>query len=165
LGVPAVLKKMVRPFPWLPLAGWLALPFSAALTGVLFPPGGWYASLAKPSWTPPDGLFGPVWTFLYVSMGTAAFLVWRSAGWKRGRTALGLFLLQLGLNAAWTPLFFGLHAPFWAFGEIVLLFGAAAATAIAFHRLRPAAGYLLLPYLAWLAYATALNAAIWWLNS
>lgn len=164
MAAPTDSEATGRRFPWLGLAAWIALPFSASLTGILFPPGPWYASLAKPAWTPPNWLFGPAWTFLYASMGVAAFLVWRSAGWRRGRGALRFFLLQLGLNAAWTPLFFGLHAMGWALAAIVLLLAAAAATAAAFHRVRPVAACLLLPYLAWLAYAAALNAALWRLN-
>ncbi|MEW5765297.1 MAG: TspO/MBR family protein [Acidobacteriota bacterium] len=153
-----------RPFPWFGLAIWIALPFSASLTGILFPPGPWYDSLNTPPWTPPDWLFGPAWTYLYASMGLAAFLVWRSGGGSRARAALGLFFLQLALNAGWTPLFFGLHAMGWALVEILVLLAAAAATALAFFRVRRAAGMLLLPYLAWLTYAAALNAALWRLN-
>lgn len=153
-----------RPFSWLALAAWVALPFSASLTGILFPPGPWYDSLIKPPWTPPDWLFGPAWTFLYASMGLAAFLVWRSGGESRARAALGLFFLQLVLNAGWTPLFFGLHQMGWALLEILTLLAAAAVTAAAFFRIRRAAGVLLLPYLAWLTYAAALNAALWLLN-
>ncbi len=153
-----------RPFSWLGLAAWVALPFSASLTGILFPPGPWYDSLNTPPWTPPDWLFGPAWTYLYASMGLAAFLVWRSGGGFRARFALGLFLFQLALNAGWTPLFFGLHAMGWALAEILVLLAAAAATVAAFFRLRRASGILLLPYLAWLTYASALNAALWRMN-
>ncbi len=153
-----------RPFSWLALSAWVALPFSAALMGILFPAGPWYDSLNTPPWTPPDWLFGPAWTYLYASMGLATFLVWRSGGGSRARSALRLFFLQLALNAAWTPLFFGLHAMGWALVEILVLLAAAAATAAAFFRVRRAAGILLLPYLAWRTYAAALNAALWRLN-
>jgi tryptophan-rich sensory protein len=152
---------------WLALAAFLALSFSAAALGGLAMrggPGAWYAGLAKPAWTPPDWLFGPVWALLYTLMALAAWLVWREAGLAGARLALGLFVVQLVLNAAWTPLFFGLHRPGWAFVDICALFLAVAATTAAFFARSPAAGALMLPYLGWVGFASALNFAIWRLN-
>lgn len=127
--------------------------------------GDWYAALHKPSWNPPPWVFGPAWTFLYITMAVAAWLVWREGGWKAQRRALGLFIVQWFLNALWTPLFFGAHLPGVAFGEIVLLWLAIAATLVAFWRVKKAAGLLLVPYLAWVSFAAALNFSIWRLNS
>jgi benzodiazapine receptor len=123
----------------------------------------WYADLAKPSWTPPNWIFGPVWTVLFLAMAIAAWLVWQ----KNGLTArpMQLFLLQLFLNVTWSGLFFRLHSPGAAFAEIVLLWFAILATTVEFWRTMPAAGWLLLPYLTWVGYAAALNYSIWRLNS
>ncbi|HEY8506360.1 MAG TPA: TspO/MBR family protein [Gemmataceae bacterium] len=139
----------------------------AALGGAVTYPavGDWYTSLAKPSWTPPGWVFGPVWTVLFACMAVAAWLVWRRAGWENARTALSLFALQLGLNLAWSFLFFGLHRPGAALADVVLLWLAIAATVRAFWRHSPAAGALLLPYLAWVSFAAALNFAIWRMNA
>jgi translocator protein len=122
----------------------------------------WYAGLAKPTWNPPNWIFGPVWTFLYISMAVAAWLVWRQGGlWQ---WALALFAVQLVLNAAWSWLFFGFHLTGTAFIEIVALFAAIAATTIAFWPKSMAAGILMLPYLGWVAFASVLNFTIWRLN-
>lgn len=146
------------------LAGWLVLCFSAAATAVFISPGDWYSQLHKPSWTPPSWLFGPAWTLLYAMMATAAWLVWRCDGWRAQRRALGWFLLQWLLNALWTPLFFGLHRTGLALAEILALWAVLAMTLVAFWRVRPLAGWLMLPYLAWVSFAAVLNGAIWWLN-
>jgi translocator protein len=123
----------------------------------------WYASLSKPSWTPPNWLFGPVWTILYVAMAIAAWRVWQ----KVGLTAvpMQLFVLQLLLNVGWSAVFFRLRSPGLAFAEIVMLWLAILATSIGFWKVVPAAGWLLLPYLIWVSYATALNFSIWRLNA
>ena len=143
------------------LVGWLVLCFGAAGVGARFKPGAWYAALRKPSWTPPGWLFAPVWTLLYAMMAVAAWLVWRETGLSR---EIGLFVLQLALNAAWTWLFFGLKRPGLALADIVLLWLAILATHLAFEHVRPLAGWLLIPYLAWVTFAAALNGAVWWLN-
>jgi benzodiazapine receptor len=148
----------------LALIGWLSLTFCAALTGVFVSTGGWYATLVKPSWNPPGWLFGPVWTALYAMMAVAAWMVWRRGGWKTQRGPLGLYLVQWALNALWTPLFFGLHRPGLALAEIVVLFLVLLATLIAFWRVRLPAGLLLVPYAAWVGFATFLNFTIWRLN-
>lgn len=150
---------------WLGLVGWLALTFAVAWFGSRFEPGPWYAGLTKPSWTPPSWLFGPVWSVLYALMAVAAWWVWRPGGFARAPVALGLFLLQLALNGAWSWLFFGQHRVGAAAVEIVVLWLVILATTVAFWRLSRPAGALLLPYLAWVAYAAALNLSIWRLNS
>jgi len=123
----------------------------------------WYEGLSKPRWNPPNWLFGPVWTILYLAMAIAAWLVWRKAGVTAA--PMQLFLTQLVLNVAWSALFFRLRSPGLAFAEIVVLWFAVLATTIEFWRAVPAAGWLLLPYLIWVGYATALNFSIWRLNA
>ncbi|HEY7332518.1 MAG TPA: TspO/MBR family protein [Candidatus Limnocylindria bacterium] len=146
---------------WRSLAGWVALSFVPAVIGAPFPAPEWYRQLRKPSWSPPAWLFGPVWTLLYALMGVAAWLV-ATGGRAGGRgAALGAFGAQLALNAAWTPIFFGLRRPGLALAEIMATLGAVAATVALFLRQRTLAGVLLLPYLAWTSFATLLNAAIW----
>jgi translocator protein len=135
----------------------------AAVTAVSV--SGWYQTLSKPTWTPPDWVFGPVWTTLYLLMAVAAWLVWRRAGWSTGRAALSLFALQLALNAAWSPLFFRLHSPGIALVDIIMLWVAIAATVWSFRRISALAGSLFVPYLLWVSYAMFLNWAIWRLNS
>ena len=147
------------------LAGWVALCFSVASLGALFMPGEWYAALKKPSWNPPSWIFAPVWTALYTMMAVAAWLVWKRGGFAAQRRPLALFLTQLGLNAAWTPLFFGLHRPGIAFSEIVLLWLAITATLAAFRPVSRVAAWLLAPYLVWVSFATMLNFTLWRLNS
>ena len=105
-----------------------------------------------------------MWTALYLTMAIAAWLVWRRAGWRGAPGALGLFALQLGLNLAWSPLFFGLRSPGAALFDILALWLAIAATLVAFFRVERVAGALLVPYWLWVTFATALNAAIWTLN-
>ncbi len=150
---------------YLALAGWVLLCFAAASVGGLFMPGEWYAALKKPSWNPPGWVFGPVWTTLYTLMAVAAWLVWRRGGFAAQRRPLGLFLAQLALNAAWTPLFFGLKNPGLAFAELVLFWLAIAATLVAFRSVSRAAAWLLVPYLAWVSFAVVLNFALWRLNA
>jgi len=149
---------------WLGLPGWMVLSFSAALFGGLFTPGEWYASLKKPAWNPPGWVFGPVWTSLYTMMAVAAWLVWRRGGFVVQRRPLTLFLVQLALNAAWTPVFFGLRRPGLAFAEIVLLWLAILLTIRAFWPVTRAAAGLLAPYLAWVSFASLLNFTLWRLN-
>lgn len=124
----------------------------------------WYPTLDKPSWTPPSWLFGPAWTVLYGMMAVAAWLVWRDAGWPAARGALALFGVQLALNFAWSPLFFGLRNPGLAFAEILVLWVAIAATLIGFWRHSSVAALLMAPYLAWTTFAALLNFAIWRMN-
>ena len=146
------------------LAGWLLLTFSASATAVFVSTGDWYAELAKPTWNPPGWLFGPAWTVLYTMMAIAAWRAWRRGGWAKQKAALSLFVAQWALNALWTPLFFGLHRPGWALAEILALLIAILATLRAFWRVDRPAGLLLLPYAAWVSFATVLNWTIWRLN-
>lgn len=124
----------------------------------------WYPDLAKPWFTPPGWAFAPVWTTLYVAMAIAAWLAWRSPDRVRAQDALYLFAIQLGFNLGWSMLFFGTRAIGLALVEILALLVAIAATMHAFWQLDRRAGLLMLPYLAWVGYAMALNAAIWWMN-
>lgn len=126
--------------------------------------GNWYAKLNKPFWTPPDWVFGPVWTFLFLCMAVAAWLVWRRYGFAGAVVPMALFALQLALNVAWTWVFFGLHLPGAAFAEIIVLWLAILATLIAFWALVPAAGWLMVPYLLWVTYAATLNWGLWKMN-
>ena len=125
---------------------------------------GWYKTLAKPTWNPPDSVFGPVWTTLFILMGIAAWLVWQREGFKAAGKPLSLFAVQLVLNIGWSWIFFGLHQPGWAFVEIVILWLAILATTVAFFRRSKAAGYLLVPYLAWVSFASILNFTIFRMN-
>jgi len=125
----------------------------------------WYADLAKPFFVPPSWAFGVVWPILYAMMGISVFLIWsRGTTERRVRVALGLFALQLVLNGLWTPIFFGLRMMALALIEIVLLWMVILMTTRAFWRISKTAAYLLLPYLAWVGFAIALNAALWYLN-
>jgi tryptophan-rich sensory protein len=125
----------------------------------------WYPTLVKPFFNPPNWIFAPVWTLLYIMMGIAAGLVWTSEfEQKTVKKALGFFAIQLGLNALWSYLFFGLHNPLLALIEIVLLWLMIFETYNQFKKIDKVAGFLMLPYLAWVSFATILNASIWWLN-
>ncbi len=124
----------------------------------------WYPSLDRPSWRPPDEAFGPVWTALYAGNAVSAWLVWR-AGPRESRPALTLYGGQLALNAAWPLLFFGLKRPGLALVEIALLWVAIVATVATFARRHRVAALLLVPYLAWVTFAMALNVELWRRNS
>ncbi len=124
----------------------------------------WYPTLNKPSFNPPNWLFGPVWTALYVLMGIAAWRVWSTAWADRARGPLALFALQLALNLGWSVVFFGLRAPGPAVVVIVALEAAILATILAFRRIDGLAAALLVPYALWVAFATVLNVAVWRLN-
>ena len=125
----------------------------------------WYSTIEKPAFTPPNWVFGPVWTLLYLLMGVAAFLVWQKGlRLTTVRMALGWFLVQLVLNALWTPVFFGLHRIGWALVVIVLLWAAIAIAMYCFFRVSRTAAILLVPYLLWVSFATVLNGSFWRLN-
>ena len=148
------------------LLGWLVTSFIAAGIGAAASVHAdqFYTELLRPDWAPSPGLFGPVWTVLYAMLGLAAWLIWRIGGFRTARTALSLFAVQLALNALWSWLFFGWHRGGLAFADIVLLWLLIAATVIAFWKIRPLAGALLVPYLLWVSFASALNYAVWKLN-
>jgi translocator protein len=143
----------------------LVLTFLAPAAGVWGMPGEWYAGLNKPSWNPPSWVFGPVWTTLYTCMAVAAWLVWRQGGWKKQRLALTAYVIQLVLNAAWTPIFFGLQQPGWALVEILFLLAAILITVRFFAQATRCAAGLLLPYAAWVAFASFLNFTLWRMNT
>jgi benzodiazapine receptor len=126
----------------------------------------WFPTLVKPSFNPPNWVFAPVWTMLYIMMGIAAGLVWNRIDFEKEvvRKALIFFAIQLALNALWSYLFFGLKNPLLALIEIVLLWLMIYETYIKFAKIDKIAGYLFIPYLAWVSFATVLNASIWWLN-
>lgn len=149
---------------WLSLLGWMALCFAAAGVGGLAGPDSWYRAIDKPPWNPPDWVFGPVWTVLYVMMGVAAWLVWRERASAAVTIPLGLFLIQLILNSLWSWVFFRWHQPGWALVELVALWMTVLLTVLAFRSVRPLAGALLVPYLLWVTFAGVLNASIWLRN-
>ena len=152
---------------WLPFAVLLALcAAGAALGGAVtaLSVDTWYQTLAKPSINPPDWVFGPVWSALFAMMALAAALVWRHGPGPTRREAMAWFGAQLALNLSWSCLFFGLRLIGPAFMCLLVLWLAIAGTALRFRRIDPVAGWLLLPYLGWVAYAGLLNALIWRLN-
>lgn len=121
----------------------------------------WYESLKKPTWTPPKWAFGPAWTSIYCSVGYASYLVWQDGnGFERAALPLSIYGCNLALNWSWTPLFFGAHKIRWALYEITVLWGTTAAMGVAFYRVNPLAGYLVIPYLVWNSLAVALNYVI-----
>ena len=125
----------------------------------------WYAALQKPAFTPPNWLFAPVWITLYLLMGIAAFLVWRfGLENRRVRTALIIFLVQLVLNSLWSVVFFGLQSPLYGIIVIIILWIAILLTILKFARISAVAAWLLVPYILWVSYASALNISIWLLN-
>jgi tryptophan-rich sensory protein len=146
-----------------------AVPILVGVVGSLFTTAdslnNWYAKLNKPVFNPPGWVFGPVWTTLYILMGIAAFLVWRKGlDNKLVRLALLCFVVQLALNALWTPLFFGLRSPLAGLIDIVLLLSAIDLTTILFLRISKPAAVLLVPYILWVLFAMILNASIFLLN-
>jgi tryptophan-rich sensory protein len=166
----AIQEQSLRPFPVkhqaVGLLGWLLASSLAAALGAIasIRAGAFYAQLARPDWAPPAEVFGPVWTVLYALMAIAAWLVWRVAGFRAARTPLVLFLVQLVVNASWSWLFFAWHLGGAALADILLLWVLVVATLVAFWRVRPVAGALLVPYLLWISFAMALNWSVWQLN-
>lgn len=148
---------------WLALAGLIVVCQLAGATGALATDPGFYRELTRPSWAPPGWLFGPVWLTLYTMMGVAGWLVWRRRPGP-DRTAMALFGVQLALNAAWTPVFFGLRSIGGGLLVIAAMNLAILATIVAFGRHSRPAAWLLVPYATWVGFATALNAALWHLN-
>jgi translocator protein len=174
---------------WIGLAIALLLPQVAGGLGAIATASAiptWYRTLNKPSWNPPGWLFGPVWTALYLMMGAASWLIWRKGRERRAvqpasaadpagaplalpedpheRSALGLYGAQLILNTLWSIIFFGMHSISGGLAEIAALWALIVATAVRFYQLRPAAGWLMAPYLAWVTFASVLNATLWRLN-
>ena len=148
---------------WITLAAFFAATFAAGATGAAFPPGAWYRTLRKPSWTPPDWLFPIAWTTLYVAMAVAA---WRVAGTPSEWAVPGLALWawQIVMNALWSPIFFGLRRLGAAMLALTGLWVAVALTTLVFWRVDPVAGALMAPYVLWVTIAGALNLALWRMN-
>ena len=145
---------------------WFGVCFVVAAVGASasLQAGVFYAELVRPAWAPPATVFGPVWTLLYAMMAVAAGLIWQRRDHRLARLAIAVFVAQLVLNALWSWLFFGWRQGASSFVDIVLLWALIALTLVLFYRIRPLAGLLLVPYLAWVTFASALNFAIWRLN-
>ena len=155
---------------WLILAAFIAAGLIAGAVGALFSPGmspeanHWYALLAKPDWAPPNRWFAPVWCVLYALMGTSAWLIWRERYHRNRNIALTAYVMQLLLNAAWAPLFFGAKNIGAGLFVIVALWLAIAWTIREFSAVRAAAAWMMAPYLIWVSFASALNLTIWKIN-
>ncbi len=150
------------------LITFILICFGVAWIGAQVSPGiassEWYDQLNKPDWNPPGWLFGPVWTLLYTMMAFAAWRIWKLLGFTDGKKELSLFAIQLFLNGLWSQLFFNAQSPGLAFAEILLLLTAIIATTIFFYKKDSIAGWLMVPYILWVAFATVLNATIWLIN-
>lgn len=148
------------------LVGWLAVSFAASAVGAIasIQAKSFYSQLVQPSWAPPPWVFGPVWTTLYALMGIAAWLVWRTSGFRANRQALTFFLLQLAFNALWSWFFFAWHHGVLSLADIFVLWLLIVGTLVSFWKVRPLAGALLIPYLLWVSFAAVLNYSLWQLN-
>lgn len=146
------------------LLGWLFLVFCAALIGAIasISAASFYEQLNRPEWSPPASVFGPVWNILYFLMAISAWLVWRDL--RNTRIALTLFIIQLSVNALWSWLFFACHSGLFAFLDIILLLALIAATIIKFWKINRFAAALMIPYLAWVSFASALTWELWQSN-
>jgi len=151
----------------------VGVSLSAGFIGSFFTMGAistWYAGLVKPALNPPDWIFAPVWTTLYILMGISAFLIWRKYSDSNKKVkrmikiALGVFTTQLILNASWSIIFFGYQSPFWGLVNIILLLIFIVWTMVLFYSISRPASYILIPYIAWVGFATYLNYAIYVLN-
>lgn len=138
---------------------------AVASTGAIFRPGEWYERIEKPSWRPPNWLFGPVWMILYAMIAVSGWLVWSEAGWSGAAVPLAVYGVQLVLNALWSFVFFGLRRLGLAVAEMMVLWLSIVATILLFYPIHSGAALMLLPYLAWVSFAMLLNFAIWRLNS
>jgi tryptophan-rich sensory protein len=160
------MSSLTRQQQILGLIGWFIVSFAVSALGAIasIEARSFYAGLVQPDWAPPGWLFGPVWTLLFALMAIAAWLVWRNGGFRANRAALALFLVQLAFNALWSWIFFAWRLGGPAFADILLLWVLILATLVAFWRVRPLAGALLIPYLLWVSFAAFLNYAVWQLN-
>lgn len=159
------MQSAFRRNQWLVLAGFILLCLAVGSIGGFATQDSidsWYRTLAKPWWNPPDWVFAPVWTLLFIMMGIAAWLVWKTG--DRLGPAMALFGLQLVFNLLWSLIFFGLRSPGLALIEVVFLWGSVLLTMLAFFGRQRVAGWLFVPYLAWVSFAAILNFAIWRLN-
>jgi benzodiazapine receptor len=146
------------------LGAFLAMNVAAASSGAIFGPGDWYESLARPWWRPPNWLFAPAWTLLYVMNAVAGWLVWDKVGVAGAALPLAVYVMSLLLNAGWSAVFFGMRRPDLAFAELTLLWLSVLAVILLFRPLHEGAAWLLVPYLCWVTFAGALNFAIWRMN-
>ena len=146
------------------LLGFVATCFLAASPGAVFRPGEWYERLAKPKWRPPNWLFAPVWSVLYLMIAVSGWLIWREAGFSAAVFPLSIYAISLGLNCAWSGFFFGLQRPDLAFLDVILLWISIVATIVIFYSIEQYSALLLLPYLIWVTFAAMLNFAIWRMN-
>lgn len=146
------------------LIGFAAACFAAALPGGIFRAGLWYEELARPRWRPPNWVFGPAWLLLYTMIALAAWLVWRGAGFAGAPWAMAAFIIQLLLNAAWSALFFGARRLDLAFVDLAALWLSIVAMIVTYHPVSETAALMMVPYLAWVTFAGALNLAIWRMN-
>ena len=146
----------------------ILIPLVVGFTSSFFTASGvstWFQTIEKPSWNPPNWVFAPVWTSLYILMGISLFLIWKNKfDQQKKRTALILFAFQLLLNFLWSFIFFGQHQIGWALADIVILWLALLATIFAFAPLNRTAAWLLVPYISWVSFAALLNFSIWTLN-
>jgi tryptophan-rich sensory protein len=155
---------------WVAMAGWVALALATGALAAAFSPrfsapaAHWYAMLVKPPWLPPQAWFGPIWTVLYVSMGLAAWAVWRERYHRFRGAAITAYAVQLFLNALWAPLFFGLNNIGAALFNVVALSLAIAWTIREFARVNTVAAFVLVPYFLWATFTAAMTLAIWKLN-
>jgi len=156
-----------RRHDWIGLAAFLALCFVIAGIGGAVTArsvGTWYQSLTKPTFNPPDSVFGPVWTLLYIMVAVAGWRVWRAHAAPEKQRAMAAYFVQLALNLGWSLIFFGARMIAVAAAEILLLLVTIAVTVVLFWRIDGAAAWLLVPYAAWVAFASVLNVALWRLN-
>lgn len=146
----------------------LALPLAVGAVAGVFTSSavkGWYSTINKPAFNPPNWVFAPVWTCLYILMGIAFYIIWqKQAAGSLKKTATGIYFLQLLFNFTWSLVFFYLHEPGWAFVNIVLLWLSIAGTIYWFAKISKPAGWLLVPYILWVSFASVLNYAVWQLN-
>lgn len=152
---------------WLVLLGFVAVTLAAAGLGgaaTSSSVGTWYPTLNKPGWNPPNWVFGPVWSTLYLLMAIAAWRVWRHTEHPGRRATLAWYFGQLALNVLWSVLFFGLQRPGLAFAEVLVLWSTLVVVQVKFARIDRPAAVLWVPYLAWVSFASVLNGTIWWLN-
>jgi translocator protein len=166
MSFPATARTSTQQF--IGLAAWMALCFASAGVGAVASVNAkaFYDGLVQPAWAPPGWLFGPVWTALFLCMAVAAWLVWRAddVDPSTRRRTLSLFVVQLAANALWSWLFFAWQLGGWAIVEVIVLWLLIAFTCVAFWRIRPLAGALLVPYLAWVGFAAFLNGVLWQAN-
>ncbi|UOM35218.1 TspO/MBR family protein [Acuticoccus sp. I52.16.1] len=149
---------------WPVLLIFILATLATAATGSFFRPGAWYRGLAKPDWTPPNWAFPVAWTILYATIAAAGYLFYEAAAPGERTVPLVLYTLQLGLNAAWSPLFFHAHRMGWALVDILVMMVVIAATILMFAAISPLSGLLLVPYLGWVGFASTLNYTILRLN-